>query len=144
MSEVNAIKIVIDTNIWISFLIGKKIKTLKNLIINGKINVYFSKELIDEFIAVIKRPKLQKYFIQENIYELINLFSDKIVFVEPNLKITECRDKKDNFLLELAISANVDYIITGDKDLLELNPFRNIQIVNPINFENLLYKIFDY
>ena len=59
----------------------------------------------------------------------------------PNIVITDCRDPKDNFLLELAVSAEADYIITGDKDLLVLNPYKNINIVSANDFEKILLAL---
>jgi putative PIN family toxin of toxin-antitoxin system len=51
--------------------------------------------------------------------------------------ITDCRDPKDNKFLEVAVNGNADYILTGDRDLLVLNSFRNIPIVSPANFLDL-------
>ena len=55
-------------------------------------------------------------------------------FIEPKIEITECRDPKDNKFLELAVAGKADCIVTGDKDLLELHPFRNIRIITPKEF----------
>jgi hypothetical protein len=55
-------------------------------------------------------------------------------FIEPKIEITECRDPKDNKFLELALAGNADCIVTGDKDLLVLNPFRGIKIISPSDF----------
>jgi putative PIN family toxin of toxin-antitoxin system len=60
-------KIVIDTNIWISFLIGKKLSSLKSLISNQNIQIIISDELIKEIEDVTNRPKLRKYFPQEKV-----------------------------------------------------------------------------
>ena len=56
------------------------------------------------------------------------------VFIEPKIEITECRDPKDNKFLELAVAGKADCIVTGDKDLLVLHPFRNIRIITPKEF----------
>jgi predicted nucleic acid-binding protein len=48
--------------------------------------------------------------------------------------IRVCRDPKDNMLLELAVSGKADVIVTGDTDLLVLNPFKNIAILQPVAF----------
>lgn len=48
------------------------------------------------------------------------------------------RDLKDNFLLDLIEYSKADYLVTGDKDLLEHNPFKTAQILNPVEFENYL------
>jgi hypothetical protein len=55
-------------------------------------------------------------------------------FIEPTEKITICRDQKDNKFLELAIGGNADCIVSGDKDLLVLNPFRGNKIISPGDF----------
>ena len=55
-------------------------------------------------------------------------------FIELAEKITVCRDPKDNKFLELAVAGNADCLITGDKDLLILNPFRGIKIISPSDF----------
>ena len=52
--------------------------------------------------------------------------------------ITDCRDPKDNKFLEIAVNGDADYILTGDQDLLILNPFRDILIVPPAYFLNLI------
>jgi uncharacterized protein len=63
-------------------------------------------------------------------------FKRLAVFSEISETVTDCRDPKDNKFLELAISANASCIITGDKDLLILHPFRNISILNAVDFIN--------
>lgn len=61
-------------------------------------------------------------------------------FIDIIEEIKECRDEKDNKFLELAISGNADFIITGDNDLLVLNPFRTIQIITPKSFLEFIYS----
>jgi putative PIN family toxin of toxin-antitoxin system len=56
----------------------------------------------------------------------------KEIIISEQIKI--CRDEKDNKFLELAVNGNADFIITGDKDLLVLNPFRTIRIISPSLF----------
>ena len=55
-------------------------------------------------------------------------------FIEPKTKITVCRDPKDNKFLELAVAGKANCIVTGDKDLLVLHPFRGINIISPADF----------
>ncbi|MGD0154370.1 MAG: putative toxin-antitoxin system toxin component, PIN family [Thermacetogeniaceae bacterium] len=55
--------------------------------------------------------------------------------------ISDCRDAKDNMILEAAVYGNADYLITGDEDLLTLNPYRWIKILNPTGFIKLIYGI---
>ncbi len=58
--------------------------------------------------------------------------------VSPDQKVNVCRDKKDNFLIESALEGKADYLVTGDDDLLLLNPFQNIKIIKPKDFEKML------
>lgn len=138
MSDQNDIKIVVDTNLWISMLIGKKLNSLKGLLLKGKIKICFSEELFEEIIRVLDYPRLQKIVQKHKFYELISLLDETVIQTNPKKSIQDCRDSKDNFLLDLAVEANVDYLITGDKDLLELNPFRNIEIITAGEFEEKL------
>lgn len=141
MSVQSAIKIVVDTNVWVSFLIGKRLSALKDSILKGRVEVYLSDELYQEIIKVLEYPRLKKYVSLAGFFELMNLFGGKIHFIKPDCVITDCRDSKDNYLLELAVTANADYLITGDDDLLTLDPYRNLRIVNPPNFEGILARL---
>lgn len=62
------------------------------------------------------------------------------VLIEPNEQVSICRDPKDNKFLELAVSGKADFIVSGDEDLLELNPFREIRILKPADFLQMLEK----
>lgn len=138
MFDQNAIKIVVDTNLWISFLIGKRLSTLKNSILKGNVELYLSDELYQEIIKVLDYPRIKKSVSLGEFFELINLFGRKIHRIIPDCIIKDCRDPRDNFLLELALSAKADYLVTGDADLLELNPYRGIQILSAADFEKIL------
>ena len=90
-----------------------------------------------EFIEVLFRKKFDKYFPDdEERWTLIYKLEANSKLFKPDLIITDCSDPKDNKFLELAISANASCIITGDKDLLVLHPFRNIPILNAVDFVN--------
>jgi uncharacterized protein len=131
-------RIVIDTNIWISFLIGKSLSGLTDAIITNRIQILFSEALFSELLEVLQRPKFKKYFSVAAIENLILLLHEKIEWVEILNHFEDCRDKKDNFLLDLAVSGKADYLITGDADLLVLNPFHHVEIMTYQNFQTLL------
>jgi len=65
---------------------------------------------------------------------MLNDIEKEALFIEPVVKISECRDPKDNKFLELAVAGNAYCIVTGDKDLLVLTPFRGIKIISPGDF----------
>lgn len=130
-------KIIIDTNLWISFLLTKKFSFLDQLIENDTIQLIFCDELIDEFLEVITRPKLKKFFSNKELNHILEIISQKALFIDIISHIEICRDDKDNFLLALAKDSNADFLITGDKDLLVLKKIENTHIVTMIDFQTL-------
>jgi uncharacterized protein len=127
-------KVILDTNLWISFLISKRLDEIDNLIIDGKIKLIFSKESIEEFISVVKRPKFKKCFSDNDINNLLGLFDNYGKLIDVSLEITDCRDFKDNFLLSLAIESKSDYLVTGDTDLLIIKKIKKTKILNWTDF----------
>ena len=132
------LRLVIDTNLWISFIISKKFSEIEGLLFSTKSRILFSAELIEELEVTIQKPKLKKYFAKSSVEEMMNVFDDYIDFVEVNSKINACRDFKDNFLLSLAKDGKADYLLTGDKDLLVLNPFENTKIITYSEFQKFI------
>lgn len=127
-------KIIIDTNLWISFIISNKLSLLDSLIFSGKITLIFSLELIKEIEATIAKPKLKKYFLSDGLVEMLTMFEPFINLVEVKSVVSVCRDPKDNFLLELAKDSKADYILTGDKDLLAIAKFGKTKIMTVTSF----------
>jgi uncharacterized protein len=114
-------KVVVDTNIWISFLIGKKIGWLKELFFDRKkINLIICDELLEEIINVAKRKSFRKYFSEEDISEIIFILSSTATFQDVKTEVKICTDEADNFLLGLCEDSKADYLVTGDVDLLVL------------------------
>ena len=85
--RIRKIKIILDTNVWISFLITKDFKKLDSLIKKGKIQLLFSNELLEEFISVAQRPKLKNYFTKDEIKNLLDNFDSygKIITTESDI-----------------------------------------------------------
>lgn len=129
-------KVILDTNLWISYLITHGFDKLDNLIENGMIKLIFSSELIEEFLSVAKRPKFSSYFPDSDIQELLRLFKDYGILVEIQSDIQECRDIKDNFLLNLAVDGKADYLVTSDKDLLVIEKIKKTEIISIIDLFN--------
>jgi putative PIN family toxin of toxin-antitoxin system len=131
-------RIIFDTNLWISYLISNRLIKIDLLLEQGKIRLLFSEESLQEFIEVATRPKFKKYFSEEDIRALLDLFDYFGEVVEVNSSVEICRDPKDNFLLALAKDSQADYLITGDNDLLEIKQFESTQIITFSDFEGIL------
>lgn len=123
-------RIILDTNIWISYLITKNHSLLDDLLINQQITILFSEELLNEFFEVINRPKLKKYFKHKDLEVILEIIENYGELIEVKSKIEICRDYKDNFLLSLAVDAKANYLISGDADLLVLKKIKKTKIIS--------------
>jgi putative PIN family toxin of toxin-antitoxin system len=128
---------VIDTNTLVSAFLFKYStprKAFEKAVKKGKICSSFN--IYEEFSEVLLRSKFDRYVSSEEKLLALKQLRELIHFGEISVTITECRDPKDNKFLELAVSVDASCIITGDKDLLVLHPFRGIPILNAIDFLN--------
>jgi hypothetical protein len=123
-------RIIIDTNLWISFLIKKDYSKLDEIIFSKQAILIFSQELLEEFLEVAKRPKFRRFFSQTDIEVLLETIDEYADFVKVETKIEVCRDTKDNFLLSLAVDGNATILLTGDQDLLDLKKFGETAIIS--------------
>ena len=96
----------------------------------------YSRETLSELTKVFLRPKFDKYISIEDRIKALSAFENKGYLIEVFIIINACRDSKDDMFLELAVSGNAAFIITGDKDLLVLHPFQNINVISPSEFVN--------
>lgn len=122
-------KVILDTNLWISFLISKDYSFLDNFIEKGKVKLIFSEVLFYEFISVTERPKLKKYFTEEELKHVIQIINKYGILINVTSQNAICRDKKDNFLLNLAIDSEADYLVSGDNDLLTIKIIEKTKII---------------
>lgn len=130
-------RVVVDTNLWISFLITKNHKKLDSKIKSGNVRLLFSLELLEEFLVVANRPKFKKYFEKGDLELLLDLFDvyGELVTVRSDIKI--CRDPKDNFILSLANDGKANFLVTGDKDLLTIKKIGRTKIIGFSEFLKL-------
>ncbi len=133
-------KLLLDTNIWISGLLWGGIpRQIIQLAENNSATIYISNSLLKELEETLAKEKLQKRLKQLNYstQELVNGVKLITKLCQPKsiLEISELRDLKDKIVLEAALSIPVNFIITGDLDLLVLNSFEGIDIVNATDFK---------
>ncbi len=129
------VRYVFDVNVIISALLfetSKPAQVLRYALANGQVLV--SLELLEELNEVLGREKLNRYVTREQREEFLETFVERAVLVEISAKVQECRDPKDNHVLALALSGQAQTLISGDRDLLVLHPFRNLPIVTPEEF----------
>jgi putative PIN family toxin of toxin-antitoxin system len=134
MPKSKPLKIIIDTNLWVSFIISNKLTILDGLLVSQKISLLFSEELINEIGVTITKPKLKKYFASNGLEEMLIAFEPFIDLIKVRSSVTVCRDPNDNFLLALAKDGKADYLLTGDKDLLDIVKFGKTKIISITTF----------
>ena len=122
-------RVIIDTNLWISFLITKDLSKLDKILSDKLATLLYSQKLIDEFTEVAQRPKFRRYFSDSDLQALLLAMSDRAIFIDVSSTVNVCRDEKDNFLLALAKDGKASHLITGDKDLLILKNFGKTKIL---------------
>jgi len=96
--------------------------------------VLVSSATLEELAAVLQREKFDRYVTPIEREEFLEAFVERATFIEPMEEIRTCRDAKDDKFLELAVSGGAVYLISGDKDLRTLNPFRDIKIITAAEF----------
>ena len=126
--------VIIDTNLWISFLLTKDFSKLDRILSNPSCSLIFSEDLYEEFQSVAQRTKFRKYFSIDDLETLLSKVRLKSRLIPVSNSIHICRDPKDDFLLSLARDGSATHLITGDKDLLDIKRFGKTRIVTMTDF----------
>ncbi|MFH1823833.1 MAG: putative toxin-antitoxin system toxin component, PIN family [Candidatus Firestonebacteria bacterium] len=131
-------KIVCDTNILISAFIfpgGPPEEVFKG-IITQDYELGISEPILKEF----KRVLMKKFsWPEEKSNEIIELIQRNAIIVTPKFVLKIIHDEPDNRILECAEEFKADYIVSGDKHILDLKKYKKIKILNPSNFLKELY-----
>lgn len=128
-------RVVVDTNILISrLLLADSVpgQAVRRIVDEDQILV--SDAVLEELADVLARPKFDPYIDaadKRTFFLMLGRVAERVPIVYP---IQACRDPKDDKFLELAVNGSADVIVTGDKDLLALHPFRTISIVTPARY----------
>ena len=118
---------VIDTNLWISF----------TLIQSGRVEVVTDAQQIAEIEDVLSRPKIKNLIGPQRLAIMLRFIHRKTKLVAPKRRIKVCRDPNDDYLLEIAVEAKTSFLVSGDADLLALDPFRSVRIGTYRDFKAL-------
>lgn len=133
-------KIIVDTNLWISLLIGKRLSALRSLLTNSNFTFYICDALLQEIQNILSKQKIRKYVGIEDIsdlFKVIDQYCLTVVITQQTIS-SGLRDANDLYLLSLADTVEADYILTGDKDLLILQSHNQTKIVTYNDFVRLV------
>jgi putative PIN family toxin of toxin-antitoxin system len=133
------LRVVLDTNVLISAIFfGGKPRQILEKAIRGEIRLCLSEPILEELKGVLQRSKFDysPEMIQFILTELMSIAD----FVNPSETLNVVlEDSEDNRILECAVEAKVNYIISGDLHLLKLNRYRNIEVLNVAAFLERLF-----
>jgi len=132
------LRCVFDTNALVSALLlpdSKPRQALDLALREGKVLLSFA--VLAELYEVLSRKKFRRYVDEEDIRTFVATLTREAQWISVDVRIAVCRDSKDDKFLELAVGGHATHIITGDSDLLALNPFQDIQILTPKAFLEL-------
>jgi uncharacterized protein len=124
-------RVVLDTNVLVSaFLFEGKPRELFRKVISGSIQCFLSEPILRELTEVLQRPKFGvPYEVCQQIVQELYAICE---VVDPASRIDIVRsDPDDNRILECALEAKADFLVTGDRHLLEIETFRGIEIIDP-------------
>ena len=132
-------RVVIDTNIFISsfFNPNGNPKRVIDLWKNGKITICITEEILKEYVKVLAGLGFSN---EPELGELLGLFKKKnnIIYIASTPKFNLIKDDPDDDkFIECAVAARAQYIISGDKHLLNLKTFQNITVISPSEFLNI-------
>ena len=134
-------RIILDTNIWISFLIGHRLPEIRTIVTDERFEVFVCPQLMVEIIDVASRDKIRRYVPSSDISDLLQIIRAFCQSIEIEVDaVSEIRDPKDLYLLSLAETIDAIYIVSGDADLTTLGKHRNTRIITLAEFKDLYLK----
>ncbi|MEO7489677.1 MAG: putative toxin-antitoxin system toxin component, PIN family [Ferruginibacter sp.] len=128
-------RIVIDTNIWISYFISARADYLIKWVLNNDITIFSSDNLYAELYEVLQRPKFK---LPYPAADFVNLCRSVCQQVKPTAAFKEAPDPDDNFLFDLCLKSKAEYLVTADKKLLNYKPPFDLQIITFNQIRSLL------
>lgn len=135
----NRIRVIVDTNLWISSLIGRQLSSLREILSYPSIELVVTERLMQEVLLVARRPKFAKYFSDEDVNLLQQWMEQNMVNVPLGDIPARCRDPKDDYLLELAVQSKAIYLVSGDSDLLDIGSIGDCRIMTVKQFEQEIF-----
>lgn len=128
-------KVVLDCNIWISFLIGHHVELIQRLLTDSRFEIVVCSELLEELVDVCSRSKIRSHVTEEEIDDFFHIIYAYCSFAEIKQKADySIRDPKDLYLLSLAENIGAAMIVSGDLDLLEIKKYEHTSIITLAEF----------
>ena len=140
-------KVILDCNIWISFLIGHQTDLMRKILTDVRLDVYVCPQLMEEINDVANRDKILlgtevlviKYVAKNDLEDLLRLIAVfcKQVAIDCHTNAT-IRDPKDLYLFSFAECIDADYIVSGDLDVLDIHQHNNTRMIKLSEFKQMM------
>lgn len=133
-------KVIIDTNLWISFLIGHQTQVVRRMLTDLRFDVYVCERLIEEIRDVASRDKIRKRVTPADVEDLLSIIYAfcQFVTIQTEVSPSALRDPKDLYLLALAETIDADYIVSGDADLTDIGQYQLTKIIKLADFKAMM------
>jgi putative PIN family toxin of toxin-antitoxin system len=134
------VKVVFDTNVWLSIFMKKALASDFSNIIGKKATVYVTKEIMTEISKVLMYPRIADILQESGTHprEILRTIATNSVMIEPKEEVhVVVEDPEDNKILECASAAGANIIVSGDKHLLRIGKFRKTKVLTPREFLEL-------
>lgn len=133
-------KVIVDTNLWISFLIGHQTHLVRQMLNDERFDVYVCDYLIEEIRNVASRDKIRKYVSENDLKDMLAIIHAFCQFadIKSEAAPSAIRDPKDLYLLSFAETIGANYIVSGDADLTDLRFHKQTKIIKPADFKSLM------
>lgn len=132
-------RVVIDTNVFVSAVLGSTLQEIFDLWLVGSFELIVSNEIVQEYLGVLRRPKF--HLTTDIIDPIMAQIFQRAEFVTSETSIDIIKaDPSDNKFLEAAIAGQAVYIVSGDSHLLELESFQGVKILTAREFLSLVER----
>ena len=126
-----SLKLVIDTNILISAALSAQGAPAQLVLCTlARHRLVFSQTTFEELRTRIYRPKFDRYISLDDRERLLRDFNASAIWVDAAEPAQYCRDRDDDHFIEAALKSQADYLVSGDKDLLEAPPVQGLHVVS--------------
>ncbi len=132
--------IVFDASVVVSAALKMDSVPEQVLLRAEEVDVFALSAAVDaEIVEVLRRPRFARAIPRQRNDLILTVLRGEAVWFEPSVRVTDCRDPKDDMYLELALAAGAEIIVSSDDDLIVLHPWRGVRILRPADYLSLIH-----
>jgi putative PIN family toxin of toxin-antitoxin system len=130
-------RVVLDTNVFISSFFGGNPRALIDLWKTGRLTLCLSQDILDEYVEVLRRLGLHG---TPELDELLTFFAtgSHLLFTTRTPEVRVVADPDDDRFIACALALTAEYIVTGEKALLDVRHYQGIEVVTPREFLDII------